>query len=515
MEGPSDKTRTAESDRQDPQRALIESGKDYEKYRPLLFSALARLAQQGYPAPPSEGLDLIHDFFLEAWTGLRQRYEPSKANFATYTFAAFVRFARPRIVRSIRWRQNLYAPDELAELAEHHGRGLLVPEFYLDLETVRRALDRMTKEDRRILKTTLTAGLTQREAARRLNTSRYHLRQKSADALARLASAIKEPEAHRKQDWRIARALWLEDKDLTAVARGLNLTPSQIRNMRRRLLATVASAVSDERTEPDQEAQMDTKLCSLWKQFVKDPKDPKILSELRRPSRTAEVSLHPKEASLMDVPVPTLGEELLDHIEDCDTCLSATESTRDPASLYSALASLEDEVSPQDLQIREELIRARADDDSAVERAIVDALLPSLSARLAKRWDETDVAPLTIFRSINAVSMLAEDVIRAQPSPTLLELTSKADLRSGDKPVMAREVVLGEIREVAKVSNDLSAELFQWVFSAAQERSTLFPSLNVTSSDTYVIRLALAQRSAAADLFERWKPQRSAVAETY
>ena len=135
----SDKTRVAEPLRN---HGFTAAGEDYEKYRPLLFSALARLAQQGYLAPPSEGLDLIHDFFIEAWSGLKQRFEPSKGNFSTYMFAAFARFARPRIVRSMRWRQNLYAPGELTELAENRPQGLSVAELDVDLQIVRRALER-------------------------------------------------------------------------------------------------------------------------------------------------------------------------------------------------------------------------------------------------------------------------------------------------------------------------------------------------------------------------------------
>jgi RNA polymerase sigma factor (sigma-70 family) len=511
MGSPSDKTRAAESLRN---HALTGTGEDYEKYRPLLFSALARLAQQGYVAPPSEGLDLIHDFFIESWSGLKRRFEPSKGNFSTYTFAAFVRFARPRIVRSMRWQQNLYAPDDLTHLAETHAQGLPAAELDLDLRIVRRALERMTQEDRNILKITLTAGLTQREAARRLNISRYHLRQNAADALARLASSINEPHAPQQPQWQVAKALWLEERDLAAVARRLNLQPSQIRTLRRRLLSTVASAVSDKRTEPVREALMETNLCSLWKHFVENPKDSKVLSYLRT-TTTAQAVPHRKDAGLLDVPAPTLAEELLDHVEECETCLAATESIRDPASVYSAFASLGEEVSPQDLKIRDELIRARADDDSAIERAVLDALLPSLPAPLAKRWVDTEVRPLTVFRSINALSMLVEDVIRTEPLQNPPELTVKADLLSNDKTIMARPLVLGEIREVAKVSNELSAQLFDWIFAAAQEKWTVFPSVNVTFSDSYRIRFALSQRPRAVDLFQRWKPQSMSLAETF
>src|SRR4051812_39949290 len=80
---------------------------DYARYRRLLTAALARLARNGYAVPPDEGLDLIHDFFVEAWEGLIHRFDADKASFETYIYGAFIRFARPRIVRLNRLRSGL------------------------------------------------------------------------------------------------------------------------------------------------------------------------------------------------------------------------------------------------------------------------------------------------------------------------------------------------------------------------------------------------------------------------
>ncbi len=140
MEGSPNKARPPVSLRDGSNHSLSDAGPAYEKYKPLLFSALAHLARQGYVAPASDGLDLVHDFFLEAWTGLNKRYDPSKASFGTYVFGAFIRFARPRIVKGIRWQQNLYAPEELIQLAQDATREVTVTEMNLDLQAVRRAL---------------------------------------------------------------------------------------------------------------------------------------------------------------------------------------------------------------------------------------------------------------------------------------------------------------------------------------------------------------------------------------
>ena len=234
----------------------------------------------------------------------------------------------------------------------------------LDLQLIKRALGSLTGEERQVLSTALTSGLSERAAARRLGTSRYKLRQKSAEALARLASAINEPEPLANQNWQVARALWLEDRNFAEVTRSLNLTASQTRSIRRRVLKTLASAISVEQSGTYSEANMGTDLCSLWNRLVSNPKDPEILSEVRR-----------------------LRAELADHLEDCPACLTAAEKADNPGDLYSALATSEEELSAEDSKVREELLRARADDNSAVERAIVDALLPSLPRGLATQWN--------------------------------------------------------------------------------------------------------------------------------
>src|SRR4051794_27876736 len=71
----------------------------YRTLQPLFYGALARLAAQGFAVPPADALDLIHDFFLEAWPGITARYDPAQGRKEPYVYRAFIRFARPRIIR--------------------------------------------------------------------------------------------------------------------------------------------------------------------------------------------------------------------------------------------------------------------------------------------------------------------------------------------------------------------------------------------------------------------------------
>ena len=53
----------------------------------------------------------LKDFYVEALPGLLERYDASRARFSTYLYGAFLRFARPRVVRSLRWKQLLVPLD--------------------------------------------------------------------------------------------------------------------------------------------------------------------------------------------------------------------------------------------------------------------------------------------------------------------------------------------------------------------------------------------------------------------
>ena len=164
----------------------------YKRYRPVLLSVLGKLGRVGYVVPLTDGLELVHDFFLEAWPGLQERYNPSQGSFSTYMLGAFVRFARPRIIRTMRWRSTLQPVDEIVRRLG--TAALLRPpsEEAHDLAIVRKALQGLPSFDRRVLEARIGSGLSERETARRFGMSRYRLRKASIEALGRLAVAIDE-----------------------------------------------------------------------------------------------------------------------------------------------------------------------------------------------------------------------------------------------------------------------------------------------------------------------------------
>jgi RNA polymerase sigma factor (sigma-70 family) len=159
-----------------------ELAKAYREYLPLLLGALARLARSGYVVRPSDALEFVHDFFLEAWGGLQERYRPELGSFRTYVWGAFVRFARPRIVREGRWRDMLCPVEEVSgkieALCDHSGTDRAV-----DLLDLRSGLDRLPAEYRTLLARWVESDLSEREAAKRCGISRYSLRMGCAEAM--------------------------------------------------------------------------------------------------------------------------------------------------------------------------------------------------------------------------------------------------------------------------------------------------------------------------------------------
>src|SRR5437867_551554 len=90
----------------------------FPQFRRLLLGAIGHLCRQGFSVPPSEVMDLLHDFYADAWHDLSVRYDPSRGKPETYVYRAFVLYARPRIIRMRRWQMALIETEELTRILE-------------------------------------------------------------------------------------------------------------------------------------------------------------------------------------------------------------------------------------------------------------------------------------------------------------------------------------------------------------------------------------------------------------
>jgi RNA polymerase sigma factor (sigma-70 family) len=214
---------------------------EYRAFRGLFLSALAKLARQGYRVPVTDALDLIHDFFIEAWPGLRQRYNADRASFQTYAYGAFMRFARPRIVRMLRWRRTLSLDesDWLERVTAEDGEG----ESLLDVSRVRAALNRLSEVDRDVLMRRFGDDMSERAIAESRGSSRYNVRQELAESLARLVVAVGEQGAIEERDWKFAVALFGEHRRFEDAASHVSFTPAQAAAAQDRILRVMVRAI--------------------------------------------------------------------------------------------------------------------------------------------------------------------------------------------------------------------------------------------------------------------------------
>jgi RNA polymerase sigma factor (sigma-70 family) len=211
----------------------------YEEYTPLLLSAVASLAKRGYDMHPAEGLELIHDFYIEALPGLLNRYDEKKARFSTYLYAAFLRFARPRLLRNVRWTRMFVPfedaiahPTEAADAARNEAL----------LGSVARAMSSLPHELRIVVEGRATRNESERELARRLGVSRYVVRQRMAEALGRIAIAIGEDDMIPEDLRPLAIRLWRDGDSLMAVAAELGLTRQEAREHLKQLVNSLSAA---------------------------------------------------------------------------------------------------------------------------------------------------------------------------------------------------------------------------------------------------------------------------------
>ncbi len=132
----------------------------YIQFRPVLLRALAGLARRGLAVPVADGLDLIHDFFVNEWVSINANFDPEKGVFDAYIYGAFIRFARPRILKLRRWQNSLVDPESLGSI---HSPANVEDQMALTLDT--EFLDSSIRNLPPIEKALLTAYLYSKEGS--------------------------------------------------------------------------------------------------------------------------------------------------------------------------------------------------------------------------------------------------------------------------------------------------------------------------------------------------------------
>ncbi len=213
----------------------------YERH---LWQVLAALGRAGYYVPPQDARDLIHDFYLEQWSGLLQRYDASRSQFATYAAAAFYRFARRRILKLERWRRRTV---DLAEAAELESVAAMPDELLESNEQaalIRAQLATLPAQERAVLFDFLSGGdAGERALAQRHGLTRYRVRETLANALGRLLLALAADAAPATRDARIAKSLWVDGLTARQAASTHGLDTAAVNAARLRFVAELMQSL--------------------------------------------------------------------------------------------------------------------------------------------------------------------------------------------------------------------------------------------------------------------------------
>lgn len=225
-------------------RSVPSMEESYRRDLPLLLGALAKLAAKGYAVPPQEGMDLIHDFYADLWRAITAKYDPERARYQTYLYACFVRFARPRIIRMLRWHYSITDPKIIVNYMESRSNGDESPsESSVDVQLVRRIIKRLPDLCAPILIEYLgDERSSEREIANKFSITRYRVRELLAEAFGRIAVGINEAGAIPEGDWQVLLALWRENRTVKETASQLDRAVSEVQKTNTRAFKLVREA---------------------------------------------------------------------------------------------------------------------------------------------------------------------------------------------------------------------------------------------------------------------------------
>ena len=210
---------------------------DYARWRPRLLRLMGALRRRGYEIPMTLALDIVHDFFVEAWPGVLEKHDPSRGALEAYVAGAFLRFAQRRVISETKWSRAL---DDRLDPPGPSGAPEAPTAF--DAASIALALSRIGHEDRRLLLARFgDRPKTEQALAEDLGISRYAVRSRLLEALVRLAASLGVVAPADSVEARIARMIFIEGRSLASTAASLRLTSAQVRAARGRILGSLAS----------------------------------------------------------------------------------------------------------------------------------------------------------------------------------------------------------------------------------------------------------------------------------
>lgn len=224
-----------------PEFGIKVPARDFSIHERLLWHTLKRLARQGYVVPPDEGRDLIHDFYVEAWEGLEQRYAAESGPFSSYVSGAFYRFARRRLIEWQLWRSKLVDLDAIVERSTDLPSPLEEAELAEQVELIRRALATLPGPQRQVLiDYAVHPNASERDIASRQGRTRHAIRRLLAEGISNLGVRLQTLGV---ANARVAELAWHEGRVSADIANQTSLSTSQVKEARKLLAEKLNAAL--------------------------------------------------------------------------------------------------------------------------------------------------------------------------------------------------------------------------------------------------------------------------------
>lgn len=507
-------------------------------FRPMLYSALRRMAAAGHaPKRLEDSRDLIVDFFLEQWPGLRKRYRAELARPETYVYRAFILYARPRLRRLRAWNNSLMDAAQLAD------RVVAAPPVAADqLLDVKAGLAELPAEERELFMRVINDQASLRDLAAEYRMTRYRVRELICDAFGRLSVSLETQDQQPENDRKIALALWRDGLTPKEAAKAAGTTTIAVQEYRNRTMELMSAALRRLPHRPGHSSQTRAPLTSKGASSMSNIN--KLISDaILRNTDDYWTKLKHKQHEVFkyledhDLELKPEVQEILD--QDPEVYLRLLEALGESGEL---------ELTPEELRSAQQLIEARDDDENLVGTTFGQVLVPGLSENLlnlsqhflsAHRVDEEELPYFHSRNDVKAAQVFADavdefvsygltpmtfvyaglaplhvwnDRLSDNPRPATISpaiVPPAAPIRLTLKPnpqsSISVEDTVREISMLIECDNQLAQALYEYCFAIAQDQHPYFwHGFEAIRLDDSTLSL---NKIDEKPIEERWKPR--------
>lgn len=511
----------------------------FQEYERLLWKIISKLAQQGYIVPPGDAQDIIHDFYVDVWPGLVDRYDSSRGHFRAYLVSAFYRFARHRIIKLQSWRSRLVNIEHLVA----HADSLPHLEQTAELAGVSRAIHALEVPEKLVLCGRLE-GQSERSLCDQVGVSRYRVRELFIDAIGKVASMLGEIHAKNPLDAKVAVALWKEGRTVRDTAALLGIAVPKIRQARVRNVALILDSINQFSSKRSQ--QVEENIFEFLRNVLLSSDDENLLGQVRERAYDIRQALESGEFEL--------SEEELKQLEDHNEWT---------AKVYQAFAGT-DETPEEEYELTKVIEQMRADEDSEIAQAFVTALetLPDIFSQWESWFTEVPPAPEeyqsylqeqptviagrpytdrlitfgmtpdTFVEASRGVELLLRRLIREARSlqdrfhdspreliflyhwiyeqvmsgerPSLIVTSHEYDQYSGRDGYVPRQLLISQLRGTPGCPPEAAEPILRWLIGATQLKPYFISGFRSETRDEEEIQLTEEATERSTELLWRW-----------